>query len=133
MTFDELLTAEPTLSQNNSKALFYEICHQHWRCYSSALTEEVTQLTERFLRSHARIPGVVTEQMLATLPMEVFRYTTDAQLKVFGALFINGAVAMVVPADLPGVQLLFVSDSTAAEWNYPDEGYLYMEGHGGTE
>lgn len=131
MTYEELLVTEPTLSQNNSQKLFFEICHQGWRCYSNALGD-IESLVDRFLTSHARIPGAVTEQMLANQPLETLMYNVEG-LRVIGSLFLNGAVVSIFPPGKPSTQLLFVSDSTAERWSYPNHSYRYLEEHGGPE
>lgn len=135
MTYDDLLTIEPTLSENVSRGMFHEILQQGWRAYSSEELgqEETQQLVDRFLRAHARIPGLITEKMMATMPIDSFRYTTEEGARILGSLFLNGAVVTVFPPNIGSTLILFVNDATAEQWKYPEDGYHHIRIEDGTE
>lgn len=125
MTLEELLLAQPTMSENNSEKLMIEIMTQpDWRCYSSAIFPGCVGLIGRFLASHAKQPGLVTTEMLALVPITVFGYhVTHSGVRVRGATFLNGAVVVVYPPQDTATHLLFVDEATATTWSYPDEGF----------
>jgi hypothetical protein len=123
MTYDDIMQLEPTLSPNNSEMLFRALLTHDWRYYSSVVTPDIDVLIERFLKSHARMPGFVTDEILAVVPIEVFEWRTSAGVGTHGALFTNGAVVSIVGTHGQMVNMLFVDETTADRWRYP-EGYL---------
>lgn len=125
ITYDQVLLASPTLSENNSEKIMIELLTKEgWRCYSSAIFPECMGLIMRFLASHAKQPGIVTNEMLALVPVAVFGYhVSHSGIRVKGATFLNGAVVAVFPQEEPATQLLFVDEETATTWSYPNEGF----------
>lgn len=122
MRYDDIRTMDVNLSENNGQLILKEIWGQSdWRCYSDALTSDTGSLIERFLVSHARMPGILMDEMLALVPVTVFRYTNKENgVRVEGATFINGAVITLVGRDYSRTKLLFVDDKTAERWSYPN-------------
>lgn len=126
MDYEYIRLADSTLSANVSEITLREICERGWRCYSSVFVSQTETLIQRFLASHARMPGVLTEEMLALIPIDILRYTNKENgVRVEGATFTNGAVVTVLGTDGTSVKLLFIDDVTAERWKYPD-GHQYL-------
>lgn len=120
MVLDEILTMDATISENISRGVVLELFQQGWRLYSHKTTWDIEGLINRYLASHARLPGVLTDESFAWRPIEVF-YFRENGIVHRGALFLNGAV--YVQQDLTTgdtATLLFVSNETAEKWVYPD-------------
>lgn len=127
MTYDEVMQMEPTLSSNNSEMLFRELLTHNWRYYSNHTTLEIDTLIERFLQSHARMPGFVTDEILAVIPIEVFEWRTPAGVGTHGALFTNGAVVSIAGTEGQLVKMLFIDETTADRWRYPEGYFIHGE------
>lgn len=125
MLLADLAAMAPTANEEASFGLWTELCRQGWRCYSSELTE-MMDLAERFVASHARIPGVFGNSMVATRPVEVFGWQGAETGNILrGVLFLNGAVAWVRVGNQE-LTLLLVDEETASTWGYPED-YERME------
>ena len=127
MTLDHILEQAPTLSPDQSYLLILGLGTQPWRCYSSQTFPDTRELIDRFIRSHGRIPGLITETMLSPLPAQVFSYYDDTSRASYkGGLYSNGAVVYVLHPTKGATWTLFIDDHTAREWGYPREGYTYL-------
>lgn len=119
MTYEEIMQLETTMSSNNSQKVFLELLYGEWRFYSNQVTPVTDELIDRFLQSHARMPGFVTDEILAVVPVEIFGWRTDSGVGTHGALFTNGAV-LSITGEGKQVKLLFIDEATAHRWGYPD-------------
>lgn len=131
MTMEEIIFAEATLSENNSLLAYHAICTEQrdWRVYSPMFShygiEEVNTLISRYLTSHAMMPSLITKEVLAGHPIEIFSATIGDAFRIHGGLFANGAVVNVKPAQQETYNILFIDDSVATRWGYP-EGYTFL-------
>lgn len=125
MLLETLASMNTTMTELDSLGLWYELCGEGWRCYSSEHNAETEALAKRFASLHARIPGVFGTPMAATRPVEIFGWSgADTENSLHGALFLNGAVAWFRQPQ-GELLLLFVDDDTAISWGYSDE-YIRM-------
>jgi len=129
MNLGDLIVAEATLSDNNSRLAYQAIISEqnNWRCYSPMVSsggrEEVDKLCERYLRSHATVPSAFSKEVLSPTPMEIFECTWG-EFFLHGGLYVNGAVVHVKHPLLnegDPYNLLFIDDALAARWGYPDD------------
>lgn len=120
-----------TLSENISLGVYMELVTDY-RLYPSNKLDGVEQLARRFLSSHARVPGVLTKETIATIPVAVFQCPYPAEFgcngRIKGLLFSNGAVAKLAELSEGGevreeALHLFVDDRTAKIWGYPSDFY----------
>ena len=95
------------------------VCHMGWRTYSSGARRDVSELIDRFLTNHARVPGGLSEHLFGVVPIAVFRFTDDADRRFEGAVFLNGAVVRISRGDHEA-HFLFVDEKTAETWGYPE-------------
>lgn len=126
--FDHL---EITMSENNSFKVYEEITTEvtNWRCYNknTISQEELAGLIDRFVKYHATVPGVVTEEMLSSEPLETFGFS-EGELGVKGLLYVNGAVMQVrTPTHPTPHYMLFIDDRVANVWAYPDQFVILSE------
>ena len=125
MTYDELLTTEPTVSEATSLEMMVDLLtHPTWRCYSDKTYSGMSSLIDRFLRIHARLPGAVSDEIYGDIPAAVFHYGQEFGT-IRGGLFKNGAVVATREPDGTIVRVLWVDDETAEKWGYPDD-YVYL-------
>ena len=93
-----------------------------WRCYNKNVLgtpKEVEHLAERYIISHATVPGLLTEETISVTPMFVFEFEYDAQ-RVKGLVFLNGCVIKIETPELTHY-MLFVQDGVAKAWKYPSK------------
>lgn len=122
MQFDDILRADPTESTHTSRLLLLDILlHKpQWRCYTTQTHSETDTLIARFLRSHARIPGMITPESQASEPAAIFYWKDTEGVHYKGATFLNGAVFYARHPGGREVRTLFVADETAQMWGgYP--------------
>lgn len=126
MTYDELLSAEPSESESTSGAILAELLtHPTWRCYSERSYKDVGSLITRFMGNQARIKGLISDEVYAEVPAAVFHIDGEDGSLVRGALYLNGAVVATRSPDGTIIRTLFVDDDTANKWGYPDS-YVYL-------
>lgn len=127
MDIDELLSKEPNMSEFSSKKLLLEIfSKEEWRCYGSNICDESEELASRYLKHHARIPGLISNEMVAHNPASVFYFADDEDREsVKGGLFSNGAV-IFSHAEGKRSTSLFIDEAAAQRLGYPDKGYVYL-------
>jgi hypothetical protein len=123
---EDLFDTEATKSPQVSFEIFNDIYKKEdWRLYTSVTHVETESLINRFLNSHAQIPGGLSETLPGFVPMAVIRF--GAQERLHEALiYINGAVMFISDKDYKGAWFLFVSDTTAQTWGYSPN-YLNVE------
>lgn len=125
MTFDELVSAEPTEVEYISKKIVLALVGRvGWRCYSS-VTMDSRPLIDRYLRSHASIKGLLADEVLALRPATIFFWKDEDGGVYKGATFLNGAVLIARPTSSNQVVSLFIDETTATKWGYP-KGYHYL-------
>lgn len=122
---NNLLDAEPTVNANISLGLYIDLFREKkdWRLYSKNNLDqaEVDKLIQRYVRSHATIPALITDERLSKKPMEVFEFAQDA-FRVKGALFANGAVLEITIFDKELThRCLLIDPKVARVWGYPEE------------
>lgn len=131
MNLADIATMAATMSANASEMVLVELFFQSdWRCYSTELSADTPELAQRYLDAHARIPGLLTTEMLGEIPLEVIRWTkrdNDVQLVCEGVTFLNGAVVLM-HLGAETITLLFVSNEVAVANHYPEEGFRPTEG-----
>lgn len=130
MELNDFTTLNPTLTESHSVAAFLEILtHEGWVCYTSTRSThvDVDALANRFLRSHALVPGLVTEFTLATEPVAVWYWKEDNGETYKGGLFSNGAVHLRFGPDGSSDVMLFVAKETTQKWGYPDDFFIWPE------
>lgn len=134
MNIEELLSLNPTISEYTSEQMIVQIVEkEEWRCYSATTCSESKELAERYLRFHARIPGLAVREIKATRPVDVF-YATDGTASIKGGLFLNGAVVIASNPGKPHSISLFIDDAVAQKNHYPNEGYIYaIDDHEGSK
>lgn len=129
-TMADIIAAEPTLSENNSRLCYANIITEQvtWRCYAPKLSlggsGEVDKLVERFLRAHAMVPSLLGNHTLATEPMEIFACEWG-EFTLHGGLYSNGAAVHVRHGN-EYYNLLFIDDDTARTWGYPSDEFRFV-------
>lgn len=126
MKLADLPNMPATESENVSRGMFVEcLCRMGWRTYPSADREGATELIDRFLAHHARVPGALSHVLHGIVPISVFRFVDEQQRTFEGAAFLNGAVVRVSRGDTEAFYL-FVDDETAQTWGYPTNYTTYQ-------
>lgn len=127
MRYKDIPSMQATVSANVSQGMFIELLNKaNMRLYTSVLYPNLEQLIDRFLASHARIPGIVTEQTLGIIPINVIRWDKrQEQLRIEGVIFLNGAVCTMYAPDKV-ISFFFVDDHTAKSFHYPEVGYKML-------
>jgi hypothetical protein len=126
-TIEELPNTEASLSPNLSAALLKEVFEQSsWRLYVSSDNFQTKGLVNRYLASHAQVPGGVSSTMHGFVPIETFRFVASSKLYE-GFLFSNGAVVHIQDAHGKMVLGLFIDEQTADMWGYPPSFLSYEE------
>lgn len=121
MDLDGLMKRDATCSFYTSKTMVIEMLQKEdWRTYSSLTTDKVDQVIDRFLKNHARIPGLISKEVYAQVPAQVF-YWADDTGSFKGGLFANGAVMVANRSDGSVIRTLFIDDVTARRYLYPGE------------
>lgn len=128
MEIEELYNLETTLSENLSIGLWNDTLRQDWRCYHSKKYWDTHHLIERFISSHSRHPGPLTETMLSSLPVAVgFWKSSNKRSFVRSYLYSNGAIFFLFQENMLTDEYLFVDHTTAERWVYPDDWFLYRD------
>lgn len=125
MNYLNIAGEEATLSPEMSQRAFGEIVAGPWRCYASAIGA-YDDWINRYLSAHARVPGIVTDDMPSATPVYVLRWWRQAPPPGMaeGIVYRNGAVITIYTQGQAALKLLFVAEADATGWRYPEEGYL---------
>lgn len=121
----DFLNQEPTVSDNNSRAIYVELLttKTDWILYSKNTIDdydELVKLINRYINSHSSVPGVVTEEILSSTPIDIFYFEdVPGGFSIKGALYSNGAVVHVKMIGREHTMLL-VHEKIAKAWGYPD-------------
>jgi len=128
MDIQDILNLEPTLSFHFSQSLLLEIMYRRdWRCYSSRTHDDAERLANRYLKHHARMPGLVSPEVKAPGPLDVFFWVEEGDGSHHkGGLFSNGAVLVARPGTEEQVISLFIDEVQARMWMYPQDGFVIL-------
>lgn len=124
MTLEELLTSDPTMSEEMSRKLVLEVLLTHgWRTYGPGICDESTELARRFLGFHAKMPGYFSQEIYGKYPAGIFYWEGEKET-IKGGLFQNGAVIIAKEYSSEKIKVsLVIDEATAERMQYPSEGY----------
>lgn len=123
MLLSDFLKMKPQFSGDaGANILANMISQEGWGWYKTGTHPAVEELAGRFLRSHALIPGLITETTYGVIPMETFEceaVLSGSTVEVRGGYFLNGGVSVWVFPDGEQKVWLFVDRDTIETWGYP--------------
>lgn len=129
--FYEIHQCTPTLSPSESVGVLVDVLHgKDWIGYSDKSTNEFNRLVYRFSKSHARIPGVITDSTSAIIPMAIARTPWTDDYIAEGCIYKNGAIIRFWGSEPDSdyeERFLFVDKETAKFWNYPKPDFFKKE------
>ena len=122
LDLEKLNELDATESDENAQAIVLELLlNKDYRCYSSSIHVGVPALTDRYLRLHARVPGIFHEEPAWTA---IACGTWDDSAWIHRvAVFSNGAVYIQTPRASEEHRniVLFVQNDTGDLWGYPNK------------
>lgn len=120
MEWDKISELKATVSENVSQGILQDIflTQRGWVFYSTNFEIATIKYINRYLASHARVPGILPDSLtLGLVPIDIVR-VKSGDLMMEGAVFLNGATLRLhTPTNV--VDYLLMQRSDAEFWNYP--------------